>query len=197
MLKFGDLINRLRHNRGFGVQSPSAFYFVTQVLKEKLPYYAYKEIDRTAESYGTQGKEYYRRLFRVANHFGPQNIIIAEQRKSAAHTALATARRNATITCTDGNSNVPLQSAMQCNKGATLVYIGECDNYARCGDTAIQNAATDTIIVIEGIHRDNGRKAWWEKAVSNPRTVVTYDLYSAGILLFDKEKQKQNYTLLM
>ena len=56
-MKFSDWINRMRHKRGFGVQSPTAFFFVTQVLKEKLPYYAYGQIDRIATQCGTHSKK--------------------------------------------------------------------------------------------------------------------------------------------
>ena len=76
MFKPGSWINRKRHNRGFGIQSPSAFFFVTQVLKEKLPYYAYEELDAIAIECGGMNREACRRLFRIAN-VGEQHIEIS------------------------------------------------------------------------------------------------------------------------
>ena len=52
MGRISDWINRQRHNRGYGVQSPSAFFFVTQVLKERLPYYAYPILEEIAKEVG-------------------------------------------------------------------------------------------------------------------------------------------------
>ncbi len=193
MLKITDLINRIRHNRGFGVQSPSAFYFVTQVLKEKLPYYAYGEIDKAAKK-SPQGKEYYRRLFRVANYLRPKNIIIAGN-NNAARTALVAARQNATII--ESANTAQLQQALQGQEEATLIYISNCDNYALTCETAIAHAGTNTAIIVESIHATPQKSLWWEQNIKDPRTIVTYDLYSAGILFFDTEKKKQHYTLKM
>lgn len=193
----GSWINRKRHNRGFGIQSPSAFHFVTQVLKEPLHYYSYKKIDRVAKSDGTQGKEYYRRLFRVANNFKPESIIIVGNKCNAAKTALIEARSNAATITIESGDTAQLQATLQAQKGAVLIYIGECNNYAACGNAAIEQAKSDTVVIIEGIQQIREKALWWESAIKSPRTVVTYDLYSAGILLFDKEKQKQNYTLKM
>lgn len=197
MLKIADLINRMRHNRGFGIQSPSAFHFVTQVLKEPLHYYSYEKIDRAAKADGTQGRKYYRRLFRIANYFKPESIIIVGSRCNAAKTALVEARRNAAITTIEDGDTAQLQATLQAQKGAMLIYIGECDNFAICGNAAMEHATGDTVVIIEGIQSETAKAMWWETAISSSRTVVTYDLYSAGILLFDKEKQKQNYTLKM
>ena len=46
-----------------------------------------------------------------------------------------------------------------------------------------------------GADGDEETKAWWQTVVDNPATVVTYDLYSIGLLLFDNERIKQHYTL--
>ena len=61
MFKFGDWINRQRHNRGFGIQSPSTFFFITQVLREKLPYYAYDELDDPVCAGGSSTSDVYSR----------------------------------------------------------------------------------------------------------------------------------------
>jgi hypothetical protein len=198
MLKFGDLINRLRHNRGFGVQSPSAFYFVTQVLKEKLPYYAYNEVDAAAKKHGTKKKKYYRRLFRVANYLKPQSIIIVGKESHAARTALAAARQSAILASFDDAKEAFLRAITSGTlPSPLLVYIGECDNYAQACDTAIKKADNNSAIIVEGIHQTAQKAQWWAEVIKSPHCVVTYDLYSAGILLFDKEKPKQHYTLKM
>jgi hypothetical protein len=52
-----------------------------------------------------------------------------------------------------------------------------------------------SVIVVEGIHDNDATEEWWQSIVENPATIVTYDMYSYGLLFFDKEKQKQHYKL--
>ena len=67
----GNWINRKRHNRGFGIQSPSAFFFVTQVLKERRAYYAYTKLDKAIKGDRRQARE----IFRITNYLQPTNCI--------------------------------------------------------------------------------------------------------------------------
>lgn len=73
-MTFGGIIKypwrrfrRYRVGKGFSVHSPFAFYFITQVLRERLPYYCFRsEIKRREE----------RRLFRVVNYFRPARVAL-------------------------------------------------------------------------------------------------------------------------
>lgn len=219
MLKFKELINRLRHNRGFGVQSPSAFYFVTQVLKEKRPYYAYDSIDTVARACGTHSRSYCRRLFRVANFLHPQTIIVTGSSSGAALYSLAAACPSASLHTADkeprlaqeakemlrhtqctthtGDEAELTKELMQKGGESKLIYIGDSEQYVQIAETAIAHATRHTIIIVEQPHKNREKREWWEQTVLNRATIVTYDLYSAGILFFDDEKQKQHYTLLM
>lgn len=60
-------LKRYRVGRGFSVHSPFAYYFITRVLRERLPYYCFKaEIVRRDEQ----------RLFRVVNYFRPATVAM-------------------------------------------------------------------------------------------------------------------------
>lgn len=59
---------RLRHRHGYGVQSPWAYELVRDVFFEKLPYYAYKDLNLDTESK--------RQLWRIRNHFGDKVIVL-------------------------------------------------------------------------------------------------------------------------
>jgi len=79
-----------RHHRsgGFGIHSPSAYNFVRQVLRQRLPYYAYEDIaqyrsavksiltraDRHMMPLITTGEA--KLLFRLVNHFMPEQILV-------------------------------------------------------------------------------------------------------------------------
>jgi hypothetical protein len=55
----------------------------------------------------------------------------------------------------------------------------------------LERLSPHSVIAIQGIHRDDGMKALWERMKSEG--IVTFDLYDIGILHFDKTYFKQNY----
>ena len=66
---------RIRHRRGYGIHSPSAFAFVMGVIYERGKYYAYEPLRRR---YGLRCRRLRnaRLLFRLANHVQPHTIIV-------------------------------------------------------------------------------------------------------------------------
>lgn len=66
---------RWQRSRGYGVQSPWAYRFVTEVVGERRPYYGYEQIDREAGS-GYE-RRYRRLLLRVRNAVWPSAVVEA------------------------------------------------------------------------------------------------------------------------
>ncbi len=77
-----------RHHRsgGFGIHSPFAFNFVRNVLRERLPYYAYDELLQLRSAAAEKAKRYRhhpavitdknaKMLFRISNFFQPAHIL--------------------------------------------------------------------------------------------------------------------------
>ena len=213
MGRIGNWINRQRHNRGYGVQSPSAFFFVTQVLKEKLPYYAYPTLEAIAEEENHSTKRL-KELFRITNHHKPTNCIAIAS--PAAACAMTTARSSVKTYCiTDtmpGEKANTLLNKYGCKvlsgdilqefatllnglKEIGILYIGNTPQRAELLDIALRYTNDTSLIVIDDIHSDDTTKRWWQTVVDNPKTIITYDLYSYGLLYFNKERIKQHYTL--
>lgn len=212
-MSLSGYINRIRHNRGYGVQSPSAFFFVTEVLKEKLPYYAYAEIDKIYDKKGFFSKKHARDLFKITNYFSPASSIAVASPIASAIMALAkpsvhkyciAKKVDENIknlldanycTITEDNSVQALSKAIAKSGSVGILYIGKCQEQAALLDAALPFTNKKSIIVVEGINRSKESRMWWQKTIKDPRTIVTYDMYSYGILFFDNEKRKQNYTL--
>ena len=80
---------RWRHGRGFGIHSPFAYDFITRTLRERLPYYAYDNIDALAVD-GRNDKLPHRRLrllYRIAVRFNPSVIGVFGNKNSDAERA--------------------------------------------------------------------------------------------------------------
>ena len=211
MLKFSDWINRKRHNGGYGIQSPSSFFFITQVLKERLPYYAYSTLDKLVGG-SRRKKRHFRELFRITNYYLPTNCISVGSSEAAC--AMALARPSAThyavaatgATCDaqallHSNGYHVIDSAEQLltlvdNIGAIgMLYIRANDNADTLIRATLPFTNNDSVIVVDGINRNKATREWWQQLVNDSTTIITYDMYSYGLLCFNKERIKQHYTL--
>lgn len=80
--RYRTALARHHRSRGFGIHSPSAYRFVTQVLGERLPYYAYDDLRQLRRALRDSGEQDLisnhdaQLLFRIAGHFAPQHILL-------------------------------------------------------------------------------------------------------------------------
>lgn len=87
--RYSSAIKRYHRSNGHGIHSPFAYHFVTRVLRERTPYYAYKDIEHYLnEVKGRNPLTKYRFrkvkmisykcakiIFRLVNYFQPRNIF--------------------------------------------------------------------------------------------------------------------------
>ncbi|MDE6498034.1 MAG: hypothetical protein K2L21_05185 [Muribaculaceae bacterium] len=67
---------RLRHSRGFGVHSPSAYRFIREVLCERLPYYGYELTRRLGDEWPMGGEKSLRLWLRLCARCSPAAIAV-------------------------------------------------------------------------------------------------------------------------
>lgn len=211
MLKFGDWINRKRHNGGYGIQSPSSFFFVTQVLKERLPYYAYPTLD-TVIGGSRRRRKHFRELFRVTNYHGPASCISVGSAAGActmllakpgvAHYAVAPAGMTTDMQtllsengCQIADSKEQFTAIIGKVGEIGMLFVDATEDAHAFIRAALPHTNKNSIIIVDGINRSKAIQAWWQQLVGDSATVITYDMYSYGVLLFDKERIKQHYTL--
>ena len=205
----GSWINRKRHNRGFGIQSPSSFFFITQVLKERRAYYAYNRLDKAIEI----SRRHAREMFRITNYLQPVNCISVGASDAACAMLLAKpsvqhyaflnkAELNAeagTLLSTEGchiiDSIEQFGTVIKEQGTIGMLYIDATDITMPLVREALPHTDAKSVIAIAGIHRNRRTREWWQQLVNDSATVVTYDMYSYGLLFFDKERRKQHYTL--
>jgi hypothetical protein len=192
-MRLGEWINRKRHNRGFGIQSPSAFFFITEVLNERLPYYAYKKLDHAIEECGGMSKRHARELFRITNYAHPTNCISVAA-ETAGH-VMAAARPGAPCHSVEGESVENFICVMKECKEVGMLYVAECPARNAIVEAAMERTNNSSVIIVEGINDRKATQEWWQSIVNSPQAIVTYDMYSYGILFFDNDKKKQHYKL--
>ena len=160
-------LKRITHCRGFGIQSPTDYWFVRYVINEHWPYYSY-------ETLGTDDDWLTRKLgllyFRIANWRQPQAI---ESDDYQAY--LQAGCRKAVF----GESSELLLLTLKGDDQNRLPYI-------------YNKVKEDTVLIVDGIRKN---RDFWRSLVADERTGITFDLYYCGIVLFDKKRHKHNYII--
>jgi predicted O-methyltransferase YrrM len=70
-------------------------------------------------------------------------------------------------------------------KEATINYFNWC----------VEKAVNETIFVFDDIHWSKGMSEAWEEIKLNPRVTSTIDLFFVGIVFFNKDLSKEDFTL--
>lgn len=213
--------HRFRYRKGHGVHSPFAFGLITDVIEERRPFYAYKELEQLRKSVSARLPHYSERvdclLFRLVNHFRPMDILEVGTGSGVSLCYLAAARRDArcvsiagetvaeeTVELVDRCKNASLLTGsmmdalmkeLDVNPHIGLLHVAHTDDYRQVFEACVGHVGTDSLFVIEGIHEDGEKRKWWQQVVADERTRVTFDLYEVGLVFFDTSKHKQHYVV--
>ena len=163
-------LGRLPYSCGFGIQSPTDYAFVREVVNEHGTYYAYG-------MFGLNGKgdTLHRKLgklyFRLANWRQP-SMMVQDAYEKYWKAGCKGIQWAASLT----RLELGRMSLEGDYRGAFQQICGIVDNRS--------------VLVVEGIYRD-----WdfWHEVEKDTHTGVTFDLYYCGIVFFDKTRYKKNY----
>ncbi len=211
----------LRYRKGFGVHSPFAFGLINKVIEEKKPYYIYEEIEQIISRYPFKEKhrkKYGRFLFRIVNFFHLRNvlqvgvsdgvramylnaaaasmIVLEENRKKA----LEATRFNAEIKSLDirTGSYLSMIDAVTGELGSLdLLFLNiqaDADLTRAIFQKSLQYILPETVFIIDGIHKKR-MKGVWKEICCHHEVCVTMDLYSLGLVFFNRKMQKKDYKI--
>ena len=160
-------LKRIRYCYGFGIQSPTDYWFVRYVINEHWPYY---QTEKLGVDDDWLTRKVGRLYFRLTNWRQPDVIECDDYQ-----VYLKAGCRKSTF-----------------GESKEFILISNDADLIKRMDIIFNKVREDTVLVIDGIHRDKGN---WQKVVSDERAVVTFDLYYCGIVFFDKKRYKQNYII--
>lgn len=163
---------RFRHRRGYGVHSPFAYRFITEVVYERELFYAYEELMATLPFHlrfrVRKGLEL---MLRIANYRQPRLIVMADANEHAER-YLRRGCQTAEVRRWEGRDNQPID----------LCYTKHaCDEILPLmGDRGI--------LVVDNLHRCRR----WFRGLD---TAVRFDLYDIGIAFFGIPNHKCTYVV--
>lgn len=89
-----------------------------------------------------------------------------------------------------------LPKALEDMKRLDFVFFNtlyEQQNNSRLFEECLKHVHDDTVFVFEGIKASRNMREFWQEVCGHPEVTVTIDLYSMGIVLFNKRLHKRDY----
>jgi len=172
-------LRRIHRCRGFGIQSPTDYQFVREVVNEHSPYYAYSVVG-LHDSWSR--KKIGRLCLRVANHLQPKTIIDM----AGYGEYLAAGCRTATLCNALEDTEMAARTLERNATAATLVVA----DVRHATPELLNLCGKDTTLILEGIGK---HKRQWETVRAHNGVTVSFDLYYCGIATFNDKRAKQNY----
>ena len=192
-------LRRCGCSRGFGVQSPSAYAFIRYVINEHYLYYAYQELKERLVHLDRRQHKLGRLLLRLANFWQPEisicNDSLFEDYLHAGCRKVKWVELEHPIQ-TDHlllKDNLLLNEAW--GKKRMMVINLEKMGMKEVRTQVLPLCDDQTMLVLLGnLYREKQGEEWHHLQESD-YCGITYDLYSLGIIFFDKKKFKQHYRM--
>lgn len=190
-------LSRFRHRCGYGVHSPFAFSLITDVVYEKMPYYAYSSLKKeqkkkVKELRWKKGmRKVNRFLFRLVNRVQPETIVEVG-RHSVSSLYLQAAKPSADYLFASDLSELFLDAGVPVD----FLYLNDYRNPSLMEEVyriCVRRTTAQSVFVLHGIHYSKAMKALWKRLQADEQVGITFDLYDVGLLFFDKTKIKQHY----
>ena len=181
-------LRRYPRGRGFGVQSPNDYNFITKVVKGRIDKDCCAVTDKENEDVHKDGYKFVHLCYRVAQYLKPSRCIcLTHDEDNVSHYVKAAV------------PDVILEHSYESiyEDGKCLVILSPAVDYtAKVGD--ILNAASENMwMIVEGIRTDDETYKAWLKITDDMRARITFDLYNYGIICFDKKRYKQKYKIYL
>ena len=190
-------LSRFRNRCGYGVHSPFAFSLITDVIYEKMPYYAYSSLKKEQKKmirergWTKSSQKVNRFLFRLVNRVQPDTIIEVG-RPSSTTLYLQSAKPSASYLFASDLSELFLDA----DTSVDFLYLNDYRNpglLEAVFRVCAHRTTPKSVFVVHGICYSKEMKALWKKLQADERVGITFDLYDVGLLFFDKTKIKQQY----
>ena len=187
---------RFRHRCGYGIHSPFAFRFVTDVIYSHGEYYAYAPLARMRKGKHCPLREKDDRLLlRLANASRADEALIVGTDTAVSLRYLRAGRRHCRFVTTETAIPAALRTALSGVKKLGLVYAAPGTALEAVVDTMLPLTRPQTLFVLADIHASRANTAAWHHLQADERVRVTFDLYDFGLAVFIPRLNKQNYVI--
>ena len=176
-------INRYRQSRGYGVQSPSDYEFIRNVIKERMPYYAYAAMKKRFPKLKKKRRKLCELYFRLVNYCQPEMAVIKCGDDGIYAEYLKAASRRIAGTTAD------ICEA----EGTRAMIIADSNELTEKAVETISTLKEKSVVVIENIGKTGSKT--WNTLQQLPCAGTSYDMKSIGIIVMQQKMYQKHYTI--
>lgn len=190
LLRLYNWLVRLPRSFGFGVQSPSAYRFVCNVVNERYPYYAYSELASVLYDVPAVDGKRMMLYFRMSNFCQSSAFMDFSTDSSLLRLFVKRGCRHTEVfNVKSGASGYGQVDRVQ------IVRICPIDGCIEFLSKALERADSGTIVVVEDIVENPYGHTMWQMLRQSHKVSVSYDIYYLGVAFFDTKRHKTNYKI--
>lgn len=216
-------MRKLKHRKGYGVHSPFAYTIITEVIEEKLPYYAYRRMQRTFGKDTPISFKVACLLLRLANRFRCRNVaevgcdggysilplILTDSRlhvHSLATTEVAQQASDRLAWLPNRLQQVSFMADVteyEAHQPFDMIIINSNPFASAAGampdaDTmlvewVLSHSTDNTVIFVHGIQARHRLEKFWDQLCDRDDVSITMDLYDYGLSILKPRFFKQHY----
>ena len=179
--KFRRWCKGLGHSRGFGVQSPFAYSFVTGVVGERWPYYAYGDLQNAYPQVKGRELKFCRLLLRLSNYAQAESIFLDDCLDEVYAAYLSAGCRQSDLV----KGTMP-------PTGCGL-YVLRCEEVSAAH--LLEVVKGEALVLMTDIYASGHPTATWQRLLADERVSVAFDLARFGIFFLHANYHKRSYYL--
>lgn len=187
---FSKSLRKIKHRKGFGVHSPFAYAIITEVIEEKLPYYAYSSMQRRYDKKSPVPFKVVCLLFRLANRFSCRNIAILGDEQYARMPLTEVDSRNTVYVFSDVPS-LPMSGDVKYDM--IVVNQNPFPDESLLLEWLLSHATPETIFFAKGIQPKHALETFWDAFSELDEVPITMDLFDYGLAIMKPNFFKQHY----
>lgn len=181
-------VRRFRRRCGYGVHSPYAFSFITDVIYNPGVYYAYAPLSCLCSP--RLRRKDLRLLFRLVDFSRARQAAVLAAADEALYAYLKAGRSSARW------EFVALDGVLPAVPGAGFVYADvSCAGWAAWVSACMDRAGEGAVIVVRGIHDSRQSCDAWRWLCARQTGGVALDLYDFGIFCLERRLYRQDYVV--
>ncbi len=205
---FFKWLKRKKQAKGFGIHSPFAFNFVTNVIYEQHGYNIFLDVEQllSDNNLKTTDQKLHHLSYRLIRFFQPKKILELETGKGVNTLYISSVSRDAACQCFDPTGeNVLSARNLHTTYSRNVEFIDELDvnqsydaifvylnTFPIDMENLLSMSTDNTFWVITGIRSGNGKR-FWKNIVKDERARLTFDMKNIGIVILKKSYHKLNY----